>query len=513
MKSFRYLVPFQPNHSRQSRRALDDVLYRFDTGGWFGREAFTLRQACEGVAIFGGTGSGKSSGSGRHLAEAYLRAGFGGLVLTVKPDEPQWWVTLARASGRSDDLRVIRPAAGGVPASHPFNFLEYERSTTGPGGLAGNLTSLLTTALKAMSAAGGAASESGYWQDALRQLIYHTISLLLLAGAPLTADRIAAIVRTAPTRPISVSLTGDASFDATRYDAGPARWIRDSVCARYLFQAAQNGLVDAARKSRLKATANYFLQELPGLARDTRSSILSTFTTKAELLVAPPLGELLGGGVSEEVTPDATHRGRVVVVDMPILDWHEAGRFAQMLIKTAWQRATARRNPDPDSQRPVFLWADEAQQVVTEEDYRFLQTARSAQACTVFLTQGITNYRAMMPGSNPRDGADALLAGFQTKIFHANGDSETNNWAENIFGHRLAPHLISRQADHQHGAIRLDEQMMQEPIVPARAFTTLRKGGGREGITEAYIFQTGRVWRHEILNVTKARFRQKGGST
>ena len=52
---------------------------------------FTLRDACQGVLITGGIGSGKTSGSGQALAGAYLRAGMGGLVLCAKPEEAQQW--------------------------------------------------------------------------------------------------------------------------------------------------------------------------------------------------------------------------------------------------------------------------------------------------------------------------------------------------------------------------------------------------------------------------------------
>src|ERR1700759_2635658 len=42
-------------------------------------DTFTLRDACQGVHVFGGIGSGKTSGSGNALAAAYLRAGFCGV--------------------------------------------------------------------------------------------------------------------------------------------------------------------------------------------------------------------------------------------------------------------------------------------------------------------------------------------------------------------------------------------------------------------------------------------------
>lgn len=66
------------------------------------RDAWRLRDACEGTVIFGGTGSGKSSGSGRAIARAFLRAGFGGLVLCAKQDdERERWKAYARETGRA----------------------------------------------------------------------------------------------------------------------------------------------------------------------------------------------------------------------------------------------------------------------------------------------------------------------------------------------------------------------------------------------------------------------------
>lgn len=47
----------------------------------------------------------------------YLPAGFGGLVLTVKPDEKQLWHQYCRLAGRRHDLVVLEP---GGP--HRFNF-------------------------------------------------------------------------------------------------------------------------------------------------------------------------------------------------------------------------------------------------------------------------------------------------------------------------------------------------------------------------------------------------------
>ena len=83
-------------------------------------DPFTFRDACQGVQIFGETGSGKTSGSGRYFATAYLRTGLGGLVLTANPDEADLWRGYAAETGRSGDLVFFGP-----DHPHGFNFLYY----------------------------------------------------------------------------------------------------------------------------------------------------------------------------------------------------------------------------------------------------------------------------------------------------------------------------------------------------------------------------------------------------
>jgi hypothetical protein len=53
---------------------LDEPLIEFATE--HGMSQFTVRNSFEGVGVFGGIGSGKSSGSGKLLATKYLQAGW-----------------------------------------------------------------------------------------------------------------------------------------------------------------------------------------------------------------------------------------------------------------------------------------------------------------------------------------------------------------------------------------------------------------------------------------------------
>lgn len=94
------------------------------------QDTWRIRDATEGVQVFGAIGSGKTSGSGAMIAKAYLRAGFGGLVMCSKPDERHLWERYAAATGRLDDLLIVtfdETVAGAPAEGWRFNFLNHER--------------------------------------------------------------------------------------------------------------------------------------------------------------------------------------------------------------------------------------------------------------------------------------------------------------------------------------------------------------------------------------------------
>src|ERR1700749_3283555 len=98
------ILPFFQRGERTPRWAIqpkswpdDRVLCRLSSSP---KDALTLADAKTGVLITGQTGRGKTSGPGRLLAKAYLRAGFGGLVLCAKIDEADLWRKYLRETGR-----------------------------------------------------------------------------------------------------------------------------------------------------------------------------------------------------------------------------------------------------------------------------------------------------------------------------------------------------------------------------------------------------------------------------
>ena len=159
-----------------------------------GKGCWTVRHAVEGVQIFGGIGSGKTSGSGYLLACKYLTNGFGGLVLTVKPDEKKMWQEFARLTGREDDLIILEPRG-----QHAFNFIDYETSiASGQSSLTDNVVEVLKTVIRAGQEQSSGKSDDSFWETALDMLIFNVIDLCKLAFGRVTVNRLFDIVQTIP---------------------------------------------------------------------------------------------------------------------------------------------------------------------------------------------------------------------------------------------------------------------------------------------------------------------------
>jgi len=521
--------------------SLDQPLFYLGKKHGVPTDPFTLENACQGTQIFGATGSGKTTGSGKALALAFLKARFqgdqrfGGLVLTAKPDDLSQWVSYCRELEMSDAAicdrlvvveppgarhpMLVRPRARGadgrerpepldLPVCCGLNFLDYEfsagRGTRKSGGLTHDIVSLFVNCL---SPGGASVSRTDpYWDDALRELLTHAVDLAVLGtravgiqeGRPDAEPRLALedlteIIRTAP---------------QSRAEAASSAWRnpKTSLCWRFLHAAnehlAKSGKLRAegeeGRLQDLVQTVDYWMSAFPALNDRTRSVVVSSFTSKATGLLRYPLRELLCGeaSVGASAAPEVTHQGKIVILNLPVKLYGEVGRFAQAIWKTVWQRATERRTALMSgghcSQSPVFLWADESQYFITREDALFQQTARSARAATVYLTQSISNYYAALGGESSRPAIDSLLGNLQTKIFHANGDPVTNEWAEKVFGHWKLPVSSSGMSG---GGPSTNETETPLPLVPASRFTTLAKGGrDHKKVVQAYVFQGGRTW-------------------
>lgn len=469
---------------------------------WSPRDKFTVNDAVQGTLILGATGSGKSSGSGRTIALSFLRAGFGGLVLTAKADERAAWEQYCRDTGRAGDLVVFGPRE-----SLRFNFLQYELSRKGAGaGHCENLVNLFATVLEVAernSAGSGGREDEGYWKRANRQLMRNAVDLLVLATGQISIPELYKLVVSAPT-----------SFE----QIGSAEWKSKSFCFQCLADADKRSK-SSRQEHDFAVVADYWMLEFPGLSDKTRSVIVSTFTSMIDVLNRGILRELFCAETN--VTPDAALDGKIILIDLPVKEFAEIGQFAQVLWKYCWQRAVERRDVATNP-RPVFLWADEAQHFVTSYDMQFQTTCRSSRVATVLLSQNVSNFYAGLGGSDKgRAEADSLFANLNTKIFHANSDPVTNQWASTMIG-RTRQFFVnasnSRQAGDwmssllgfggQQSTGGISEQMEFE-IQPS-LFTKFRTGGPGNGwLVDGLVLGSGKIFQETRRTWLLTAFGQK----
>ena len=458
--------------SNLPRFDLDQIIFRFNR-----YEDFTIRQACEGVQIFGGIGSGKTSGSGAALAKSYLRAGFGGLVLCAKKDELETWRRYAKETGRENKLLVF-DASG----FYRFPFLQYEISRKGEGaGYTENLVRLFTTVHEAMERGKGGGGNDPYWMRAMQQLMRNAIDLCMLSRGKVSVPLLSKVVASAPT---SVE------------ERSSQKWQDKSLCWRLLTEANSRDR-DQWEHYDLAETVTYWMEEFCRLPPKTRSSIVSMFTSMADNFLRRPF-RMLFSELSPEgrhAFPELTHDGAIIIMNLPVKEFGEAGRAAQVVYKYMWQQAAERRNIN-ENPRPVFLWVDEAQNFATEYDMQFQATARSSRACTVYLTQNLPNYYAEMGGMHSKYRVDSLVGNLQTKIWHANSDPETNTHASDTIGRSWQQHTgrsMNASVDNFSSGQSVQESFDYD-VIPQK-FTRLRKGGPDNNFeVEAIVFQNGRTW-------------------
>ena len=462
---------------------LDQVILGFSED-----DPFTIRDSFEGVQIFGGIGSGKTSGSGALFARSYLAAGYGGLVLTAKVDETDLWRRYAQETGREDDLVIIGP-----DAKERFNFLEYEANHQDSAGLTDNIVRLYKTISDCVR--GGAPSGSSddpFWDNEFNKLLRNAIDLLRFAKEPITLDNIENVVMSAP---LSVS------------EAESDHWKRDSYNYRTLVKA--NARDDAselspADKHDYLQTAGYWTRLYPKQPDKTRASVLSIFTGISDVFLRGILYQIFG--TTTTVTPEASFDGKIIILDLPEKRFNETGVAAQVLFKYCWQRVVEKRLVD-DHARPVFLWMDESQLFVNKHDTKFQTTARSARVATVFLTQNIPNYYAALGGETASKAfVDSLLGNMATKVFHNNSCAVTNQYAADLFAREWQTTHSTTVSGENFSSTQ--QKQLEYSVLP-REFSLLATGGPSNDFqVEGIVYRGGRVFNCSGRNALVAIFSQ-----
>lgn len=455
---------------------------------------WTLKNAFEGVLIMGATGSGKTTGSGAAIAEAFLRQGFGGLIMTVKTDEAERWQRLCEYCGRAGDF--IRVCRGG---DSKLNVLAYEAEATGRGtGLSENLVAFCRTLLSISNRNQGQGLNDQFWQTASAQLLNATFDLFLLSGSQPTFDRLSDFIAAAPAA--NIPKTEEA-------------WLKVPAFGGILARAKKLA-VSIEDKRILKRATGYWFDIYPGLASKTRTSITLGVYSMLDAFRGRDIPDLISSDTN--ITPESIMSGKIVVLDLPVKELGQTGLLVQSAWKYLFQTALERhsRSGDP-RRRPVFLWEDEGQYFFSEHDHHFQATARSARVCHVVLSQNVHNFY-MEFGRNGHEAANSVFGNLNTKIFHANSDPETNQWAATHFGQELRTRVsISHNPPPRRPASQeLSDSFLEalnppsnvgvstheqwEYAVRPEEFNCLRNGGPEnEFLVDAYMTWIGTTGRNE----------------
>jgi hypothetical protein len=464
-----------------------------------------IRDAVEGLQIFGGIGSGKTSGSGRTIALKYLSAGFGGLVLTAKPDEKDMWVEFCKKTNRLDDLLIVEP--GG---NYFFNFLDYESKVSASGeALTANIVQVLKTVIKASEEKSNGKSDDPFWESALDMLIYNTIDLCLLTGKPLSIDRLFSIVQSIPRKPVGSTPIVDKEKEkgkksayaiafaqaGTRVTKKLEEWERSqspeyikSIKDEEAFNEVMEREVPETRT--LKFLDHFFKDSFVNISEKTRAIIDFTFSGFLFRLLKEPVYSLFCRKESN-FSPEDSLKGKIILLNLPVKLYNKVGQDCQIMFKYIWQRAMEKRDVKQNP-RPVFLWADESQNFLHEYDAEYQATARSSRIATVYISQNLPNYYASMGGLKAEYRVQSFLGTLGTKIFHANADIETNEYASSLFGEAYT-------ADHSRSSTVAGEfsvtkavSFSLEKVVRPEVFTRLKTGGPENGFfVEGYLHKQG----------------------
>ena len=436
---------------------LNGVITNFS--GIHGTYGWTLGQAVEGLQIFGGIGSGKTSGSGRTIAIEYLRCQFGGLVLIAKNDERKLWEQYCKETGRLNDLIIVSP-----DSDQRFNFINYEMNRDGRGkGLTDNLVHVLQTVIN-VDKKDESSNNDAFWQNSLQMLMFTVVDLCQLAYGKVTLNTIIEIAQTIPKN--------------TENFKKPSLYKTAFGQALLAIREKRDKAELSDKEFRLyKNTEDYIMNNYIGLAEKTRSTIEQYFLGTLSGLHRDPVYSLFCSNNKDTFSPEDSLNGKIILLDIPVKEFDKVGRNIQILFKYIWQRSMERRKQD-NLFRPVFLWADEAQNFIHDHDITYQATARSQRICTVYLTQNLPNYYNQIGGKQSENLVASFLGTMGTKIFHANVDKKTNDYAADLIGKDFILQYLNGNTTNQGNvSFNQNESKPHHYIVPPEQFSLLRTGG------------------------------------
>jgi len=432
-----------------------------------------------GCLITGGLGSGKSSTSARTIALSFLRAGYGGLVLTVKSDETEHFIEYARQTGREDDLVIFNAAS-----DLSFDPLAYSWAAGGRAAAHIETVVEMFTTLMAVGKVYAPSSGERYFEQAVQELLRATLVILSNAKEPISITSIHKVISSLPTDKEQIE---------------DPKWRESSACGRVIAKLYERQ--DSFTKSQwedLEVAIQYVADKFITLDPRTRSNIESSWSGMASKFTYDPFRSLFCSGRFDFSPEQTTHENKVVIVDMPALEYgRETSRTAQVLMKITFQRAWLRHQYKPGCCNGAFLFQDEFALLMQKDEPHFHMVCRGSAIAPICITPNILNIAAEEFGEDD-PGAKTLgfLGLLACKIFHANNETRTNEYAADQIGkeYRYLPNYNSgsNEENHSHTSFGGSKQLVH--ILQPIELTRLMKPDGDNPLSQAIVYMSGRTF-------------------
>ena len=99
-----------------------------------------------------------------------------------------------------------------------------------------------------------------------------------------------------------------------------------------------------------------------------------------------------------------------------------------------------------------------------------------------------------MGKDQPESRTKSLLGNLNTRIFHANSDFDTNEWASKTIGESYFSQTTKNKS--QQGGLTINQSFVKDAYIPPYEFTQFRTGGNGDNkrCVDAIVFVNGFDW-------------------
>jgi hypothetical protein len=472
---------------------LDTILFALTP-----QDPFSARDLLNGgVVIFGRPGSSKTTGSGKTLMRAILRYPRSGmLIIAAKPEEKADVIRLFAEAGRQDDLIVVEPES-----KWRLNFFDY---LAAKGTDASAITDCIVTIGESLQAGAtrGGGEESQFFGQQNRLWFFNGVIILKIAKGKVSAPDLHRFINTAAATP--AQLIDEA-------------WQQNSFhnqCLKTAFAKVKD--VNSIEADDCRLAMDGWVGEWPLMADRTRTSILAGMNGILHTATTGLVRAMSSGQTN--CSPDLMFEGKTILLNVPISKYGPSGAFLGAGWRFLTQQAVLRREAKPGDYINV-IWSDEFQTTINNFDYQYLAQCRSHLGAMVCLTQSVPGLMAALKGHTARAQAEALLATFATKIFHA-CDPQTAEYGSSSIGKELTTFCGGSMGPEEDiwdaiglGRSRLTGSFSEhvESIVQPSVFMNgLRTGGAANGYEcDAIVVRSGEPFASTGQNFLRVTFSQR----